>query len=100
MENSITKRQRVLMTNGGKRSLLKIIPIAGWIFIVYGLLIPLEFPWLLAAWYLDIILTLGIHAIQLFWSIPIGKKMGHSVSYCIFMTMLWGATWWKRVHLK
>lgn len=74
---------------------LKIIPILAWLFILYGLLISVEPDWFRVLWWLNAILTPGLHLIELFWAIPVGKKAGYSKGYSIFMTMLLGATWWK-----
>lgn len=79
---------------------LKFFPILAWMFLVYGLIMPIEPRWLLMLWWLNAVLTPGLHLIELYWAIPIGKKAGYSVGTSIFMTLLLGATWWKPLTLK
>ena len=81
--------------NDKKKYLLRIIPIVGWIYIIFGLLFPFENRILWIFWIIDIAASVGLHAIQLFIAIPVGKKAGFSTIRSIFMTMLFGATWWK-----
>ena len=74
---------------------LKIVPIAAWIFIAYGFWMPAEPKWLWVCWWLNAFLTPGLHILELYWSIPVGRKAGYSVGSSILMTMFLGATWWK-----
>jgi hypothetical protein len=74
---------------------LKFFPILAWVFIFYGFLMPIEPNWLLVLWWLNAVLTPGLHLIELYWAIPVGKKAGYSTGASIFLTMLLGATWWK-----
>ncbi|MEI6790942.1 MAG: sterol desaturase family protein [Myxococcaceae bacterium] len=74
---------------------LKIVPILSWAFILYGFLISIESQWLLVCWWLNMIVTPGLHLIELYWALPIAKKAGYSAAYSVFMTLFLGATWWK-----
>ena len=79
---------------------LKIIPILAWMFLLYGLIRPIEPNWLLILWWLNAFLTPGLHLIELYWAIPVAKKAGYSVGVGIFMTLFLGATWWKPLSHK
>lgn len=72
-----------------------LIPIFGWIFIFYGMAFPIENAYVAAAWYIDIFLSVGVHAMQLFIACPLGKKAGYSTEKTVVYTMVFGATWWK-----
>lgn len=78
-----------------KDKLLMLIPIFGWLFIFYGLIYPIDNLYVKLAWYIDIFLSVGVHALQLFASWPLGKKAGYTPNETFLMTMIFGATWWK-----
>ena len=71
------------------------IPIAGWLFLLYGLFLPLPHPALRAVWVIDLALSVGAHGLQLFAALPAGKRAGYAPLQIVFFTMLYGATWWK-----
>lgn len=78
-----------------KSSLLRIVPIAGWLFILYGLVGPMPHRILWALWSIDVFLSVVVHGLQLFVSIPRGHNAGYSTAQTVFFTLLFGATWWK-----
>ncbi len=78
-----------------KTSWLKIIPVVGWLYIILGFIIPFDNILLRLAWYIDIALSVGLHSLQLFIAIPIGRKAGISDKATVMNTMLYGATWWR-----
>jgi hypothetical protein len=68
--------------------------IIGWIFIIYGLINPIDNASLRTAWY-AIMCIWGIgHPLELFTSIPIGKQAGVSTGMTVVKTLLFGITWW------
>jgi acyl-CoA synthetase (AMP-forming)/AMP-acid ligase II len=71
------------------------VPVAGWIFILLGLLLRFEHPVLRALWLIDVILSVGVHGLQLFVALPRGRRAGYSTAKTVFYTFLFGATWWK-----
>ncbi len=54
--------------------LLMLIPVFGWIFIAYGLLFPIQNTYIKVMWIIDIVLSIGVHPLQLFISLPVGIK--------------------------
>lgn len=79
-----------------------LMSVVGWIFIIFGLVNPFEGP----VYYIWIICSVlwGIgHPLELFTSIPIGKKAGISTGTSIIKTILFGFTWWyplKKGYIK
>ncbi|HEY2514339.1 MAG TPA: AMP-binding protein, partial [Polyangiaceae bacterium] len=71
------------------------LPIAGWLFLLYGLFFPLPYAALRALWVIDLVLSVGAHGLQLFAALPAGKRAGYPTASIVFFTMLYGATWWK-----
>jgi len=78
--------------------LLMLIPVFGWLFILYGLVIPIDNLYIKWMWYIDIFLSVPVHLLQLFIAVPVGKKSGYTKSQSIVLTILFGATWWKPVR--
>ncbi len=73
---------------------LKLIPLAGWLFIIIGLVVPL--PSLLRVlWAIDVFLSVVVHGLQLFTALPRGRRAGYSRTQTVAYTFLYGATWWK-----
>jgi acyl-CoA synthetase (AMP-forming)/AMP-acid ligase II len=69
------------------------IPIAGWLFVFYGLLWPLQHPALRAIWWVDVFLSVVAHAVQLLGALPRGRRAGYSTARIVLFTFLFGATW-------
>jgi acyl-CoA synthetase (AMP-forming)/AMP-acid ligase II len=72
-----------------------VIPIAGWLFLLAGVVVPFTHPVLQALWWIDLFLSVGVHGAQLFAAIPRGKRAGYTTGESVFRTFLLGATWWK-----
>ena len=83
-----------------KDKLLMLIPIFGWLFIAYGLVFPIENVYIKWMWYIDIFLSVVVHLLQLFVGIPVGKKSGYSTRNSVYLTIIFGATWWKPLRQK
>lgn len=77
-----------------------LIPIFGLLFIFYGLAFPIENVYIAACWYIDIFLSVAVHAIQLFVACPLGKKAGYTTQKTVLYTMVFGATWWKPLQSR
>jgi acyl-CoA synthetase (AMP-forming)/AMP-acid ligase II len=76
----------------------RVVPVAGWVFLFYGAMFPLAHPVLRALWAIDLVLSVGAHALQLFAAVPAGRRAGYPLATIVFCTMLLGATWWKLVE--
>ncbi len=74
---------------------LMVVPVLGWLYIVYGTLFPFENSVLKILWHIDIALSAGLHSLQLIISIPEGRKAGLSMTRTVIKTLIFGATWWK-----
>jgi acyl-CoA synthetase (AMP-forming)/AMP-acid ligase II/uncharacterized protein YhhL (DUF1145 family) len=73
---------------------LQLIPLAGWLFILIGLVTPL--PSLLRTlWAVDLFSSVVVHGLQLFVALPRGTRAGYSRLQTVAYTFLYGATWWK-----
>ena len=92
------KEDRSVSYNKKQVYISRIIPIIGWIYIIIGIII---FPYLLTngillfIWIVDVILSVGVHAAQLYFAIPTGKKLNIPVWKIVCKTMLFGATFLK-----
>ena len=68
--------------------------VAGWIFVLYGLLFPLQDETVKMIW-LAVVFLWGIgHLFELAISIPIGKSKGIPLKTIIIKTIIFGVTWW------
>jgi len=79
---------------------LKIIPVAGWLYILVGLIYPFENILFKLVWWIDIGLCVGLHSLQLFVALPIGRRAGHSDKEIIINTLIYGALWWQPLKKK
>jgi acyl-CoA synthetase (AMP-forming)/AMP-acid ligase II len=89
------ERPRGSTGSGRARDSLLLVPILGWLFILYGLIFPFENVALRAIFWVDILLSVGVHGLQLSLSLPAGKRAGYSTPKIVLYTFLFGATWWK-----
>jgi hypothetical protein len=71
------------------------VPVLGWLYILAGLVVPLEHWLLRAVWWLDVAASAGLHALQLIVALPVARRKGVGAVKAVFKTMLLGATWWK-----
>ncbi len=77
--------------------LIMIIPIGGWIYILWGIIFPFQIKILQILWYIDIFLSCIVHPLQLITAIPAGKKAGIGTIKNAVLTVIFGATWWRPV---
>ncbi len=77
----------------------KLIPIFGWLFLIYGFLYPLSGFWLWA-WYIDIFLSTIAHIVQIPKAFEVTQAYGYSRASTIFWTLIFGATYWKPLDLS
>ncbi len=73
--------------------------IAGWIFAVYGFIVPITNETVRTIWIGILCVWLIGHPLELLISIPIGKKAGISVFKTVIKTIILGFTWWAPVKL-
>ncbi len=71
--------------------------IAYYIYIIYGIINPLQDNILKILWLMFIILGPLTHILEFPKAIPIGKNAGSSLGKTIIMTFLFGITWWLPV---
>lgn len=79
-----------------------IVPVFGWLYIGWGLLFPFENAVLKGLWWVDLFLSGGVHALQLFITVPLAQKLNIPRLKAFACTMAFGATWWHpmRKQLK
>ncbi|WP_267241831.1 fatty acid CoA ligase family protein [Streptomyces sp. PR69] len=77
---------------------LRAVPLAGWAYLVAWPLLPWEHPALTALWWADAFLSVVVHALQIPAALraeqerATGRRPGATAA----LTMLFGATWWRR----
>ncbi len=72
--------------------------VLGWLFIFLGALFP--YSGIIKTIWFCMIIIMGIgHPLELFISLPIGKKAGFSLEKTTFGTLLFGFTWWLPVKI-
>ena len=76
------------------------IPVAGWIYLVVGALVPLPHALLRAFWWIDLFLSVVVHALQIPMAHRVALPLGFSRCRTAGYTMLLGATWWKPLARK
>jgi hypothetical protein len=74
---------------------LRLIPLAGWVFLGYGVLRPLRSRWLRAVFWIDVVLSVGVHSAQIPAARRAAAPLGYSRGRIAAMTLLFGATWWR-----
>ncbi|MFC9474315.1 hypothetical protein ACFTS5_19210 [Nocardia sp. NPDC056952] len=74
---------------------LRSIPVIGWIFLIVGVVRPFRARWLRTAFWIDVVLSVGVHAAQIPAARKVAAERGISGRRAAVMTMLLGATWWK-----
>lgn len=73
--------------------------VAGWIFIFWGALAPFSIPAVKSVWWVVLLLWAVGHPLELFASLPVGKRAGLSLERTIMMTLVFGITWWIPLKL-
>ncbi|MGY0501208.1 hypothetical protein ACWZHB_22215 [Nocardia sp. FBN12] len=74
---------------------LRSIPVVGWVFLLVGVVRPFQARWLRVAFWIDVVLSIGVHAAQIPAARAVAAERGISGRRAAVMTMLFGATWWK-----
>ena len=98
-DQMLSEERKFFGVSGYKRWWM-LIPIGGWIFIFYGLILPLPHPLLKTVWWIDFFLSVFVHGIQLSRALPIASRANFSVRSSFFYTFLLGATWWKALEIQ
>jgi acyl-CoA synthetase (AMP-forming)/AMP-acid ligase II len=75
---------------------LRAIPLAGWAYLIAGLIYPSTQPVLLALWCLDAFLSVVVHAAQVPRAVRRGRAAGRRAASAAIPTMILGATWWRQ----
>lgn len=75
---------------------LHAVPIAGWLFLLAGPAARSSSRrWLRALWWIDAVLSIGVHAAQIPVALRAARGSGRSRLYTAVMTQLFGLTWWR-----
>ncbi|MEU3985785.1 fatty acid CoA ligase family protein [Streptomyces sp. NPDC026672] len=74
---------------------LRAIPLLGWVYVAAGPALPTDQPVLRALWWVDVFLSVVVHAAQIPKALPRGRAAGYSGAATAGLTMLYGATWWR-----
>ncbi|PWK71350.1 acyl-CoA synthetase (AMP-forming)/AMP-acid ligase II [Streptomyces sp. CG 926] len=94
------ERQQARPASSTGRRAARIVPIAGWAYLVGGSVwaaageVP-DLPVLRWLWWADAFLSIGVHAAQIPLALPRGREAGHGTASVVRNTMLYGATWWR-----
>ncbi|MFF7230197.1 fatty acid CoA ligase family protein [Streptomyces sioyaensis] len=78
-----------------RQTALRAIPLVGWAYLLLGAVRPFHSPVLTALWWIDVFLSVVVHAAQLPAALPRGRAAGRSTAATVGLTMLYGATWWR-----
>ncbi|MFC4063632.1 fatty acid CoA ligase family protein [Actinoplanes subglobosus] len=73
----------------------RLVPLAGWAFLGYGMLGPMPHPALWALWWIVAFLSVVVHLLQLPIALPRARRAGVTTLRAAVMTMVFGATWWR-----
>lgn len=75
--------------------LLRLIPIAGWLYLLAGPKVLGRSPLLRTLWWIDAVLSIGVHAAQIPAALRATAGSGRSRLHTAVMTQLFGLTWWR-----
>jgi acyl-coenzyme A synthetase/AMP-(fatty) acid ligase len=73
----------------------RLVPLAGWAYLVYGLVGPMPHPALWALWWIDAFLSVVVHAAQLPVAVRRARRAGIRPARAAALTLALGATWWR-----
>ena len=76
-----------------------VFAVAGWVFIFWGLMSPFSVAAVRYVWWAVLLLWAGGHPLELFSSVPIGRRAGLSPERTVAMTLVFGITWWIPLKL-
>jgi acyl-CoA synthetase (AMP-forming)/AMP-acid ligase II len=81
---------------------LRAVPLAGWAYMAVWPLLPWDHPALTALWWLDVFLSIVVHAAQIPAALRAEQELatGRKRSATAALTMLFGATWWRAAVRK
>lgn len=82
---------------GWRARALRAIPLAGWAYLLYGTVRPFDAVPLVALWWIDAFLSIVVHAAQIPKALPRGRAVGRSTAMTVWLTMIYGATWWRQL---
>ncbi|WP_280342099.1 hypothetical protein [Nocardia neocaledoniensis] len=88
-------RHRAPAPSRGTVLALRSIPVFGWAFLLLGLVRPFRSRLLRVAFWIDVVLSVGVHAAQIPAARRVAAERGIAPGRAAVMTMLLGATWWK-----
>ncbi|MFF3460695.1 fatty acid CoA ligase family protein [Streptomyces sp. NPDC002730] len=74
---------------------LRAFPLAGWAYLLTGLVHPFDQPVLVAVWWINVLLSVLVHGAQIPWAMPRGRAAGYGAAATAGLTMLYGAAWWR-----
>ncbi|MFD8085231.1 fatty acid CoA ligase family protein [Kitasatospora sp. NPDC059722] len=79
---------------------LRAVPLAGWAYLAAWPLLPWEHPVLTALWWVDAFLSVVVHAAQIPAALRAEQERATArrPSATAALTMLFGATWWRRAR--
>ncbi|GAB1640729.1 fatty acid CoA ligase family protein [Krasilnikovia sp. MM14-A1259] len=73
----------------------RLVPLAGWAFLAYGLVGPMPHPALWALWWIDAFLSIVAHGLQIPVAVRRASRAGIAGGRAAALTVVFGATWWK-----
>jgi acyl-CoA synthetase (AMP-forming)/AMP-acid ligase II len=73
----------------------RIVPLAGWTYLLYGLVAPLDHPALWVLFWVDAFASIVVHGLQIPTGVRRGRLAGYSAARSALLTVVFGATWWK-----
>lgn len=76
------------------------IPILGWLYIAWGFVWPFRSPVLVSLWWIDLLVSVVGHGLQIPRALPVGRRAGHSGLRVVCSTFLLGATYWARLDRR
>ncbi|GEM30754.1 hypothetical protein NN3_17610 [Nocardia neocaledoniensis NBRC 108232] len=88
-------RHRAPSPSRGTVLALRSIPVFGWAFLLLGVVRPFRSRLLRVAFWIDVVLSVGVHAAQIPAARRVAAERGIAPGRAAVMTMLFGATWWK-----
>jgi hypothetical protein len=94
-----TKREEVMFKSKLFWYVMMMGAVAGWIFSIFGLVCPFKNDVIKIIWMAILFIWAIGHPLELFVSIPIGKKAGLSIRRTVVKTLFLGFTWWLPLKL-
>ncbi len=73
----------------------RLVPIVGWLYLLYGVVVGFGHPALWALFWIDAFLSVVVHAAQIPMAWRRARQCGYGKAATAALTMLFGATWWR-----